>query len=60
MAVYDLVVINGLVVTDQETGNFDIAIRDGKIVELVSKGGLGAIVAKRTIDARGGMVMVRS
>lgn len=58
MAEYDLLVVNGLVVTDQETGEFDIAIRNGKIAKLGSRGSLLAYKAKNTIDAQGGMVMV--
>jgi dihydropyrimidinase len=56
---YDLLVLNGLVVTDQDTGEFDIAIKNGKIVEILPKGGFGDIPARKIIDARGGMVMVR-
>ncbi|TVY19117.1 Dihydropyrimidinase [Lachnellula arida] len=33
MAEFDLLVLNGVVVTDQETGNFDIAVKDGKIAK---------------------------
>ena len=58
MAGYDLLVLNGIVVTDTETGEKDIAIKDGKIVQVVSRGTLTEAVAKRTIDAKGGYVMV--
>jgi dihydropyrimidinase len=58
MAEYDLLVVNGLVVTDQEAGQFDIAIKNGKISKVSPKGSFGSLAAKRTIDARGGMVMV--
>lgn len=54
---YDLVVINGLVVTDQETRDFDIGIKDGKVAEVVPRGSLTG-TWKRAIDAQGGMVMV--
>lgn len=56
--IYDLVVLNGLVVTHDETGEFDIAVKDGKIAKVVKRGGLGDVEAKKMIDAKGGMVMV--
>jgi dihydropyrimidinase len=54
---YDLLIVNGLVVTDQETGEFDIAIKDGKIFKVVPRGSLSGI-GKKKLDAQGGMVMV--
>jgi dihydropyrimidinase len=57
MADYDLIVLNGLVVTHQETGEYDIAIKDGMISKVVPKGGLSDKSAKKTIDAQGAMVM---
>jgi len=59
MAGYDLLVLNGLVVTDHSTGEFDIAVKDGKIAKVVPRGTLSGDSAKKTIDAQGGMVMVR-
>lgn len=59
MAEYDLLVINGLVVHHDKTEESDIAIKDGKIARLVPRGGLAGETAKNTIDAQGGMVMVR-
>lgn len=59
MAVYDLVVLNGLVVTEERTGEFDIAVADGKISKVVPRGQLSEDNAKRYIDAEGGLVMVR-
>jgi urease alpha subunit len=58
MAEYDLLVLNGLVVTDSHTEELDIAVKDGRIVKVVPKGALSADKAKKTIDAQGGMVMV--
>lgn len=58
MAEYDLLVLNGVVVTDQETGNFDIAVKDGKIAKVVPRGSLHGANAAKYIDAEGGMVMV--
>jgi dihydropyrimidinase len=55
---YDLVIVNGNVITDAESGNFDIAIENGKIAKVVPRGGLSGVYAKRTIDAQGGLVMV--
>lgn len=58
MAEYDLIVLNGLVVTDCSTGELDIAVKDGKIVKVVPRGKLAEKSAKKTINAEGGMVMV--
>ena len=58
MTVYDLLVLNGLIITDQETGEFDIAVHHGKIAKIVPRGSLTADNAKKTIDAEGAMVMV--
>jgi dihydropyrimidinase len=58
MAEYDLLVLNGLVVTADETGQFDIAVKDGKTAKVVPRGNLDGVTAKKTIDAEGGMVMV--
>lgn len=60
MAEYDLLVLNGLVVTAEETGQFDIAVKDGRIAKVVPRGTLSGLTAKKIIDAEGGMVMVRS
>ncbi|KAH7364480.1 D-hydantoinase [Rhexocercosporidium sp. MPI-PUGE-AT-0058] len=57
MAEYDLLVLNGLVVTADETGQFDIAVKDGRIAKVVPRGVLDGVTAKKTIDAEGGMVM---
>ena len=58
MESYDLLIINGLVVTASDIGNYDIAIKDEKIALLAPKGSLAEIAAKRVIDAEGGYVMV--
>lgn len=58
MVAYDLVVLNGLVVTHDETREFDIAVKDGKIAKVAPRGELAGVEAKKTIDAKGGMVMV--
>lgn len=60
MTDYDLLVLNGIVVTDTEIGEKDIAIKDGKVDQVVSKSMLSGATAKRTIDAKGGYVMVMS
>jgi len=57
MAEYDLLVLNGLVVTDQETTELDVAIKEGKIAKLVPRGILSVDKATKWIDAEGGMVM---
>jgi hypothetical protein len=58
MTEYDLVVLNGLVVTDRETGEFDIGVKNGEIARIAPRGSLEGEKSKRTIDAQGGMVMV--
>ena len=54
---YDLLVVNGVVVTDTETGEFDIAVKNEKIAKVSPRGALARFSAKRTIDAKGGFVM---
>jgi dihydropyrimidinase len=55
---YDLLVLNGVVVTDTDIGEFDIAVKDEKIAKVIPRGGLSGTSTKRTIDAQGGYVMV--
>lgn len=55
---YDLIIINGVVVTDTEIGDYDIAVKDEKIAKVVARGGLKDAKAEKTIDAEGGYVMV--
>lgn len=57
-AEYDLLVLNGLVVTHESTEEFDIAVKDGKIAKLGPRGTFSADSAKKTIDTQGGVVMV--
>ncbi|CAF9928533.1 hypothetical protein IMSHALPRED_007677 [Imshaugia aleurites] len=57
MESYDLLVVNGLVVTASDIGHYDIAIKGEKIALLAPKGSLTEIAAKRVIDAEGGYVM---
>jgi len=54
MDAFDLLVVNGLVVTASDTARYDIAIKDGKIALLAPPGVLSASSAKRVIDAEGG------
>lgn len=56
---YDLLIVNGVVVTDTETGEYDIGIKDEKIQALEPRGKLSGASARRTIDVKGGWVMVR-
>jgi len=58
MAEYDLLVVNGLVVTDQEARGIDIAVKDGKIAQVGPRGSFNRVKAAETIDAEGGMIMV--
>ena len=56
---YDVIILNGVVVTDTEISDLDIAVKDEKIAKLVPRGGLKDAKATKTIDAEGGYVMVR-
>lgn len=58
MAEYDLLVLNGLIVTHEDIGEYDIAVKDGKIAEIVPRGALSQVHATKIIDAEGGYVMV--
>jgi len=55
---FDLLVVNGLVVTASDLAHYDIAIKDGKIALLAPPGMLSKTGAKKVIDAEGGYVMV--
>ena len=59
MNCYDLLVLNGLVVTASDIGHYDIAIKDEKISLLAPRGSLADVQTDRIIDAEGGYVMVR-
>lgn len=56
---FDLLILNGLVVTASDIGHYDIAIKDEKIALLAARGSLAETEAKKVIDAEGGYVMVR-
>jgi dihydropyrimidinase len=58
-AEYDLVIINGVVVTDTEIKECDVAVKDERIAKIVARGEL-KVLATKTIDAQGGYVMVAS
>ena len=58
MASFDLLVVNGLVVTASDAASYDIAVKDGKIALLAPQGILSKENANRVIDAEGGYVMV--
>lgn len=55
---YDLIILNGLVVTDSDVGELDIAVKDEKIAKVVKRGELKDVNAKKIVDAEGGYVMV--
>lgn len=55
---FDLVILNGVVVTDSSNGEYDVAIKDEKIAKVVPRGELKDAIAGRTIDAQGGYIMV--
>lgn len=55
---YDLIIRNGVVVTDIAVQEQDIAVKDGKIARITPKGGLNVASATKVIDAEGGYVMV--
>src|SRR5258706_13211385 len=54
---YDLIVTGGLAVLPSSTADADIAISGEKIVGIGAPGGFAATGAKRTIDAKGQIVM---
>lgn len=54
---YDLLVVNGVVVTDTDVGEYDVAVKDEKIAKVARRGDLEHARAIRTIDAEGGYVM---
>ncbi|KAF2015575.1 D-hydantoinase [Aaosphaeria arxii CBS 175.79] len=56
-AEYDVIIVNGVVVTDTELGEYDVAIKGEKIIKVVPRGQLKDASATRTIDAEGGYVM---
>jgi len=58
MTEYDLLIINGVVVTDSETKECDVAVKDEKIVAIEPRGSFAGAKATKSIDAEGGYVMV--
>ena len=56
---FDLLIINGVVVTASDTASYDIAVKDGRVALLAPQGILSNAQAKTVIDAQGGYVMVR-
>lgn len=57
-AEYDLVITNGVCVTASDVGEWDLAIKNEKIVLQAPSGSLRDARATRIIDAQGGYVMV--
>nr|OQO04092.1 hypothetical protein B0A51_18317 [Rachicladosporium sp. CCFEE 5018] len=53
---YDLVIINGIVVTDEAISEVDIAIRGEQIASLGPRGSFSNNTIGRTIDAEGGYI----
>jgi dihydropyrimidinase len=53
---YDILIINGLVVTHDDTREADIAIKNEKIAVIGSRGSFSHCSAGQTIDAEGGCV----
>ncbi|KAF2097612.1 D-hydantoinase [Rhizodiscina lignyota] len=54
---YDLVILNALLITDTETKECDISVKNEKIDSITAKGALKDAKAKKVIDAEGGYVM---
>lgn len=54
---YDLLIINGVVVTAEDTKQADIAIRGEIVVAIEKHGFLKNSEANKVIDAEGGWVM---
>lgn len=57
---FDCVILNGVVVSAADVGQYDIGIKDGKIALLAPAWSLKNTPATRVIDAEGAMVMVSS
>ncbi|KAK3079223.1 hypothetical protein LTS18_005423, partial [Coniosporium uncinatum] len=57
MSEYDLLIINGVVVTDSATKECDVAVKEEKIVALEPRGSFASAKASKIIDAEGGYVM---
>jgi dihydropyrimidinase len=55
---FDLTILNGLVVTVDDAEEYDIGIKGGKIAKVVPKGELAGFSSTKSIDAKGGYVMV--
>lgn len=55
-AKYDLLIVNGVVVTDQEIMEVDIAIKNEKIAAVEARGSFKDVQAARRIDAEGAYV----
>ncbi len=55
---YDLLIVNGLVVTASDTAHYDIAVKHGKIALLAPQRSLSKENATQVIDAEGGYIMV--
>jgi formylmethanofuran dehydrogenase subunit A len=60
MVEFDLLIVNGIVVTDTEIAENAIAVKDGKIVRLISSSEQPYPSADKVIDAQGGYVTVRT
>ena len=56
MGDYDLVILNGVVVTDDSVRDLDVGIKGEKIVALTPRGGLEGVKAGKTIDAEGAYI----
>ncbi|KAF2688621.1 D-hydantoinase [Lentithecium fluviatile CBS 122367] len=57
MAAYDLIILNGIVVTDTAIEEYDVAIKDEKIAKVAKRGALKDAQVAKTINADGGYVM---
>lgn len=55
-AEYDLLIINGLVVSETDIQEWDIGIKDEKIAKVAPRGSFKDAKATKTIDAEGGYV----
>lgn len=54
---YDLIIVNGILVTDSEVQEWDIGVKDEKIVKIALRGTLQDAKAAKVVDAEGGYVM---
>ena len=59
MADFDLIIVNGLLVTDSKVEEYDVAVKGEKVAAVGPRGSFKDAKTTRKIDAEGGYVMVK-